>query len=69
MSKNDITGDNITSKPSNTYSNNFGELKVCAQCNYKSHYSDNFVIGATPPICNDCYTERYITPSNCKHCE
>ena len=69
MSKNEITGDNITSKSSNTYAINFGELKTCVQCGYKSHYIDNFVVVYAFNLCNDCYTDKYITPSNCKNCE
>lgn len=69
MSKNEITGDNITSKPSNTYANNFGQLKICRECGMKSHYKDKFVIGATPPICNDCYDNILRARVNCENCE
>lgn len=66
MSKNDITGDNITSKLSNNYANNFGERKTCGLCGFTSHYRDNFVVSNSDKIiCNGCFQGILIKCDGC----
>ena len=66
-SVNNITGDKIQTKFSNTYGDNLGDLTKCANCDYKSHYKDKFVLLSGTNYCNNCY-KNFLLAITCKTC-